>query len=339
LSYAYNFKYRENKYRIAARAVVIFSLLFLAADYIYKTYNGIQFHTRGRCILYRNLPEWGFVLFENVFELGVVTVSGIFISAVTEKIFSRYKKWFPKNPFTAFAYASLFPMCGCSAVFFISGMRSRLDTKTIITFVLASPLLSPYLVFLSLSLIGLKYTVLRIISAFLITIITGFIIELFEKNNNAEKPDFTRIISGGKNCEVKIDDIFIRTLMFFKKITPYLLFSSVVNIILYYYKPLQGFELSSYLGNVPGILSMMLLGLPMYLCNGAEIIFLQPLIYYAELPLGTAIAFSITSTSVCFTSAAVSFKILGKKLTLLMIASVFTLTFIIGILINLFINN
>lgn len=334
MSYAFILKDREKIYRIASRAVIYFSLLFLTADYIYKTYYGIQFHTRGRCILYRNLPEWGFVLFENVFELGVVTVSGIFFSAVTEKIFSRYKKWFPKNPFTAFAYASLFPMCGCGAVFFISGMRSRLDTKTIITFVLASPLLSPYLIFLSLSLIGIKYSVFRIISAFLITVITGFIIEYYERYKNLDKPDFTRILSGKMNCEVKIDDVFLRTLMFFKKIMPYLLISSSFNIILYYYKPLQQFEISSYLGNVPGILSMMLLGLPMYLCNGAEIIFIQPLINYTGLPLGTAIAFSITSTSVCFTSAAVSFKILGKKLTLLMIASVFILTFITGILIN-----
>lgn len=334
MSYAYNLKHRDNKYRIAARAIIIFSLLFLAADYIYKTYNGIQSHTRGRCILYRNLPEWGFVLFENVFELGVVTVSGIFVSAVAEKMFARYKKWFPKNPFTAFAYASLFPICGCSSVFFISGMRTRLDTKTIITFVLASPLLSPYLIFLSLSLIGLKYTVLRIISAFLITVITGFIIEFYERNKNADKLDFSQILSGKKNCEVKVEDIYIRTIMFFTKILPYLLISSAINIVLYYYKPLQQFEISSYLGNVPGILSMMLLGLPMYLCNGAEIIFIQPLINYAGLPLGTAIAFSITSTSVCFTSAAVSFKILGKKLTLLMIASVFILTFITGILIN-----
>jgi uncharacterized protein len=319
-----------------AKTLIYFSLLVILTDYIYKTYNGINFNTRGRCILYRNLPEWGFILFESVFEFCMITIAGIFFSVIVEKIFVKYKKWYPHNPFTAFLYASIFPLCGCSAVFFIKGMKQKLNTKTIITFVLAAPLLSPYIIILSFSLLGIHYTALRIVTAFLVTIITGYLIEFSENKNFTKKIEFEKLVGKAKNCEIINDNIYIKTLSIFKKLLPYLLIASIVNVILNLYKPLSQLELSTFMGNIPGIITMMVIGFPLYLCNGADIIFLQPLVKVAGLPIGTAIAFSVSSTSICFTSMIISFKALGGKLTTIMLLSVFLITLLIGILINLF---
>jgi uncharacterized protein len=331
-----NLNANKKNYVNAAKIIIYFALLVVISDYIYKSYYGIQFHTRGRCLIYRNLPEWGFILFESVFEFCVVTITGIFFSVIAEKIFNRYKKWYPHNPVTAFLYASVIPLCGCSAIFFINGMKEKLNTKTVITFVLASPLLSPYIIFLSLGLLGTRYTILRIAAAFIITVLTGYLIELFENKNGGKKIEFAKLVEDKKNCEINNDNIYLKTLLIFKKLSPYLLIASAVNVLLNVYKPLSQLELSAFLGNIPGLISMMLIGLPLYLCNGADIIFLQPLVNTAGLPLGTAIAFSVSSTSICFTSAVISYKVLGLKLTSIMILSVFISTLIIGILINLF---
>lgn len=321
----------------ASKVLIYFSVLLILTDYAYKTFNGIQFHTRGRCLLYRNLPEWGFILFESVFEFAIVTIAGIFISVVVEKIFSKYKKWYPLNPYTAFVYASVFPLCGCSAIFFINGMKQKLNTKTIITFVLASPLLSPYIIFLSFGLLGVKYSILRIAVAFLVTVLTGYIMEIFENKNLTKKIAFEKLAGREKNCEIKNDNIYLKTISIFVKLLPYLVIASIVSVILNVYKPMNHVELGAYLGNIPGLITMMLIGFPLYLCNGADIIFLQPLVNVVGLPIGSAIAFSISSTSICFTSIVISYKVLGGKLTTIMLSSVFILTLLLGILINLFI--
>jgi uncharacterized protein len=336
MSYGKEIAVKNKKAEIASRALIYFSLLFVLADYIYKTYNGIQFHTRGRCIIYRNLPEWGFLIFESVFEFCLVTITGIFVSVIIEKIFNKYRKWYPHNPFTAFVYASLFPLCGCSAVFFIKGMRTKLNTRTIITFVLASPLLSPYIIFLSFGLLGIKYTLLRITTAFIVTVFTGYLIEFFENKQLTKKIEFEKLAGDKKNCEIKNDNIYQKTISIFLKLLPYLAVASVVSVILNIYKPLSVLEVSAFMGKLPGIITMMAIGFPLYLCNGADIIFLQPLLNVAGLPLGTAIAFSVSSTSVCFTSIVISVKILGGKLTAIMLLSVFLITLLIGFSINIF---
>jgi uncharacterized membrane protein YraQ (UPF0718 family) len=74
----------------------------------------------------------------------------------------------------------------------------------------------------------------------------------------------------------------------------------------------------------------------MYYCNGADVILLKPLIAHSGLSLGTAMAFSLTSTSICITAIVMLVKFLNKKLTIILVASIMVLTFILGLLINTF---
>jgi uncharacterized membrane protein YraQ (UPF0718 family) len=74
----------------------------------------------------------------------------------------------------------------------------------------------------------------------------------------------------------------------------------------------------------------------MYYCNGADVILLKPLIAHSGLSLGTAMAFSLTSTSICITAIIMLIKFLNKKLTMILIGTIAILTFIIGFLINTF---
>jgi uncharacterized membrane protein YraQ (UPF0718 family) len=79
---------------------------------------------------------------------------------------------------------------------------------------------------------------------------------------------------------------------------------------------------------------VILIGIPVYFCNGADIILLQPFVNYMEMPLGTAMAFTLTSTSVCITSLIMIIKFIGKRLTSILLAYVFFMTLIMGYVIN-----
>ncbi len=72
---------------------------------------------------------------------------------------------------------------------------------------------------------------------------------------------------------------------------------------------------------------------PFYFCNGAEVLFLRPLVNHG-FPLGTAVAFSLTSPAICTTSIAMLFKIIGKRLTVALVACVALISLALALLIN-----
>jgi uncharacterized membrane protein YraQ (UPF0718 family) len=76
-------------------------------------------------------------------------------------------------------------------------------------------------------------------------------------------------------------------------------------------------------------------GTPLYLCTGEEVIFLKPLMDLG-LPLGHAVAFTITSTGICISAIAVLFRVIGRKHTIALVAGFVVLPFILGYVINIF---
>ena len=165
--------------RTAKKWFVIFSILFFSADIVYKTVNNITYLNRESCILYRMLPKIGFLFFEYFVELFLIVIVGIFFAAMLESMFAKYKRFYPSNTITAFFYASLLPVCACTTIPLISSMKGKLPFRTIITFVVAAPLLSPYIIMLSFSVLGMTYGILRIVSAFLMAMISGVVLEFF----------------------------------------------------------------------------------------------------------------------------------------------------------------
>ena len=94
---------------------------------------------------------------------------------------------------------------------------------------------------------------------------------------------------------------------------------------------LKGYPVSN---NLFGVLVVILAGIPIYLCHGAEVLFLRPLIHQGGLSLGTAMAFSLASTSVCITSFVMLIKFMGKRLSIILLAYLIIAMLFLGLLIN-----
>jgi len=86
------------------------------------------------------------------------------------------------------------------------------------------------------------------------------------------------------------------------------------------------------------LLILVSIGIVIYLCNGADILFLTPLLLYTDLGMGSAIAFSLTSTGICASSIIMLSKFIGKKLTGTVVGITLVLTLLIGFLIDLNLN-
>ena len=83
------------------------------------------------------------------------------------------------------------------------------------------------------------------------------------------------------------------------------------------------------------MLGVILAGIPLYFCNGAEVLILRPLIHHGGFSLGAAVAFSLTSTAICITSFVMILKFLGRKLTALLAVHIVVVALAISYLIDL----
>lgn len=319
--------------RKVIKGFIIFSLLFFAIDLVYKTINNINYLTREKCILYRMLPKLGFLIFEYFIELSLILIVGIFLAAILESYFTKYQRFYPKNTIAAFLYASLLPVCACATIPLVSSMRDKLKFRTIITFLVAAPLLSPYIIILSFSVIGVKYSILRIASAFLLSILSGFVVEFFYRKDETEGLVVFNACNPNE-CYSHKPDIYLQTYEIFKKILPYLIIAVIAGIVIETVAPAIFLTNHKIPNNLIGIILVILAGIPVYFCHGAEVLFLRPLIHQSGLPLGTAIAFSLASTSVCITSFVMLIKFIGRKLTFILLANLIIVTLLLGLLIN-----
>lgn len=315
------------------RALIYLSLLFFVVDLAYKTINNISYLNRQNCILYKVLPKFWFLFFEYFIELFFIIMAGIFAAVLLGAWFSKYSRFYPKNSVTAFLYASLLPVCACSTIPMIGSMRGRLPFRAIITFVVAAPLLSPYIVVLSFSVLGMKYALLRISAAFMLAVLTGWALERFCAQEDRHVLT-TLHTSAGQGGAQHGTDVYTKTYEILKGLLPYFFIAATVGMAIEYAAPVNFLTKLEISNNIGTIIISILLGIPIYLCHGAEILLLRPLIHQGGFSDGAAIAFSLASTSICVTSLVMLFRFLGKRATVILLLLLICIIFFQGLIIN-----
>lgn len=315
------------------KAFVIGVLLLLTADSIYKNVNNITFLNRDKCILYAILPKFWFLVYEYFFELTAIVIAGIFIAILLERWFSNFSRFYPKNPVTSFMYASLLPVCACTTIPLVQSMKEKLPFRTIITFIVSAPLLNPVIIMLSFSVIGYEYAILRIVSAFILAVSAGFVVELFYSKDTIGELTLLETCRK-KSCSIGQGDVYLVSYELLKAILPYLLIAGGLGMAAEYIVPMKIIDEYNLSGNLAGIAVVVLIGLPLYFCNGADVLLLRPLMHFGGLPLGSAVAFSLTSTAVCISSLVMLYKFLGKRLTILLVTHILLVSLLLGLVIN-----
>jgi len=329
-----------NPINVLKKYFILLSIVIICIDFIYKTILGLSYAARNKCILYNSLPKWLFLFYEHIIELSFIVITGIFIAKILDKYLYKINFLIPKNPLTAFLYASILPLCSCSVIPLSITFKKRISFATMITFITAAPLLNPYIIILSGVLLGAEYALLRITSSFIIAVTTGTIASLFFNENDNKNIYIKNTCSNSQKCIMnKNSSVFNQTFDIFKKIFPYLIIAGLISIILELYQPQQCIkELNNFNSGLKTIIATML-GAPIYLCNGADIIFLKPLIHSLNLSIGTVLAFSLSSTSICISSFILLIKFLGKKITIIIYIFIITNIVIFSILTDLISNS
>ena len=211
-------------------------------------------------------------------------------------------------------------------------MKGRLRFPTTMSFVLAAPLLSPYIIVLSFSVLGFRYGILRILSSFVLVMLSAIVLGAFERKGSRID---VRAAGGScpKSCGPQETDIYFQTFAIFRGLLPFLLVAGGLGVLLEYVGT-RDLMLHGVFGNgIGSIVLWILVGVPLYFCHGAEVLFLRPLMNHG-FPIGTGIAFSLTSTAICTTSIAMLFRMIGGRLTLILIGCVISISLGLALIMN-----
>jgi uncharacterized membrane protein YraQ (UPF0718 family) len=317
---------------IIIKIAIIVCIVFALADFAYKTINNINPANREQCIVYKMLPGPAFILFENLVELPVIIFLSIFSGLFLQRLFNRLRFPVFVGPLKTFFTASLLPICSCSSVSLLGGMGKIFNIKNTLIFFIAAPLLNPFIILMSVNILGVKYCLLRIMGAFLLSLSAGYLIHFIQPETKPADQTGPACIKEGACVEKKLNP-YIKGMRIFKNLIPFFLFGAGLSIV---FNLVLGNPFEVMKGILQSIFSkagIVLLGIPLYICGGADILILKPLLH-AGLPLGTALSFTLTAASVCIPSVLMIGRLLGKKIIISLIIYIVTFSFVYGELIN-----
>lgn len=262
-------------------------------------------------------------------------VGGSLIAGVIMKRFSQNRR-FPRSMLSACTLGSVLPICSCGVVPMAKGMLALdIPKRTVIAFLVVTPVLNPFVLVLSYGVIGLQYTILRVLGTVALAVAMGVIIEKVigdEDTSGNSISDFCKscVSSGPKESSSGLVNGWKLMGLLYK----YIIIGTLLGAAVATYMPMG--LVTKYLGSsIFGLFLAVIVGIPIYLCTGEEVVFLKPLIDLG-LPMGHAIAFTIAANGICVTSIAVLFGSIGKKTTSAMVVLFLVLSFILGYAINIF---
>ncbi|HPT42573.1 MAG TPA: permease [Paludibacteraceae bacterium] len=316
--------------------ILVFGVIGISIIHtIYMNVMGYSPLNHNSCVVFKSLPKWFFQLYESFIELFVVVILGVFVGVLIERYFNKIKRFYPKNQWLAFLYGAILPVCSCGVLPLIDSMKKRTSLKTIITFIIAAPLLNPYIMVVSFTVLGWKYMVLRIVFSFLLSFLAGWLLEFV--SNRYKSFSWGEYQACVSDCDfIPSRDPFIKTTLMTKKLVPYILAAGTLSFIFAIINPKQFLEALNFSLEPWPTIVMTAIGIPLYVCNGTDIIFLKPLMQYTDLSMGSAIAFSLSASAVCVSSIAMLLKFIGKNLTIALVSILIVLIFIFSAVINLF---
>lgn len=271
-------------------------------------------------------------------------VWGSIIAGFVMKYLALGKLRLPKSMLGNATLASILPICSCAAVPMAHGMMMgrQVRVRSIITFLIVVPVLSPIVFIMAASQIGIEYLIVEVISVFALAMVTGILVERFAGAKSLDNPDkacyscegckTSHLEKGRKQALLGGWDQFMYLLK-------YILLGVVIGAALsVFIEPsdlaqIFGGENAGLFQSVFGLVLIVAIGIPMFICSGEDVLILAPLLAMG-LPLGHAIAFAITGNAICISSIPVLNATFGKKVTVIMVAAFFFGAIALGLIIN-----
>jgi uncharacterized membrane protein YraQ (UPF0718 family) len=289
------------------------------------------------------LSEYFHAIYRDVVGILPLFVWACLFAGLIIKLYTQGRLRLPKSMVGAGAFASILPFCSCAAVPMAHGMMlgRQMRIRSIMTFLIVVPVLSPIVYILAIQELGWVYLVTEIIAVFALAMLTGILIERLV---GVPEPDDA--VKGCYSCEgCKTahmhrgrDSAFLAGWDQFVYLLKYILLGILIGAALAVFirpediQAIIGSQESLFM-SLPGLVLVVLIAIPIFICQGQDVLILAALIPLG-FPLGHAVAFAIAGNAICISSIPILNATFGKKVTVLVFGAFFFGSIALGMIIN-----
>lgn len=230
------------------------------------------------------------------------------------------------------------PFCSCSAVpMFIGFVESGVPLGVTMTFLIASPMITPSGVALLWGLFGARIAILYVAFGLVISIVSGLVIGHLHLERWVEDYVYQTKVGEHSAATLSLQERlragwnYVREI--FRRVAPWVAAGVAIGAFIHGYAPAD--LLVRYAGrdNPLAVLVAVLIGIPLY-SNAEGVIPIVQALWAKGLPLGTALAFMMAVTGLSLPESLILRRVMKPKLLATFIGIVGMSIIIVGYLFN-----
>ena len=273
--------------------------------------------------------------FSGVFFYFITIIPFIIVFSVVSAFLKKVKIRSFKNPFISFIYASIIPVCSCGVFPLIYSLenKNKMQTFSKLIFFLATPLLSPLIIIIGVKQLGIHYILARFIYIFVFVFLSAGIILLLLNFVRDKQDSGNMVFKCSQDFQGTDISVLNNSISLTFDLLPAVGLGILIGTLTIVLLPSDYVNLF-FNTNKLGVFLISIVGIPIYLCGGSDILLLTPMVVMG-LPIPYSLAFSTTGAGICFGSIPLLFKTVKMKFALLILILYIILPPLLGIVFHL----
>ncbi|WP_142589345.1 permease [Staphylococcus epidermidis] len=276
------------------------------------------------------------------FELLTLFIIVSFIVSLIQQVVSEEKiKRFLSKPNQAISYVlgmvfgAMTPFCSCSTIPILAGLlNSKVPFGPAVSFLIASPLMNPLMIFMLWALLGWKVAIVYFIVLAIFSILTGFV---FSKMNLAEtykgvnvKGDGFFANKTGSRVKHALNDAWA----FLYPMLPYLFIGVFIGAFIYGFVPEIFITIYASGGGIISVFIASIIGIPMYI-RPETMLPIAEALASKGMSLGTVVALIIGGAGASIPEVVLLSKLFKKKFVISFVIAILVVAISTGLMVNI----
>lgn len=276
------------------------------------------------------------------FELLTLFIIVSFIVSLIQQVVSEEKiKRFLSKPNQAISYVlgmvfgAMTPFCSCSTIPILAGLlNSKVPFGPAVSFLIASPLMNPLMIFMLWALLGWKVAIVYFIVLAIFSILTGFV---FSKMNLAEtykgvnvKGDGFFANKTGSRVKHALNDAWA----FLYPMLPYLFIGVFIGAFIYGFVPETFITIYASGGGIISVFIASIIGIPMYI-RPETMLPIAEALASKGMSLGTVVALIIGGAGASIPEVVLLSKLFKKKFVISFVIAILVVAISTGLIVNI----
>ena len=276
------------------------------------------------------------------FELFILFIIVSFIVSIIQQIVSEEKiKYFLSKPnqvinyILGMAFGAMTPFCSCSTIPILAGLlNSKVPFGPAMSFLIASPLMNPLMIFMLWALLGWKVAVVYFIVLAIFSVLTGLV---FSKMNLSKsykgvnvKGDGFFANKNGSRFKQALNDAWA----FLYPMIPYLFIGVFIGAFIYGFVPETFITKYASGGGIISVFIASIIGIPMYI-RPETMLPIAEALASKGMSLGTVVALIIGGAGASIPEVVLLSKLFKKKFVISFVIAILVVAISTGLIVNI----